>query len=516
MTSPAPSARARQSKRGVCLMLAVLSAAMTDAGADAQVPRWHPHDFVFRGPARVTNPFAVRFEAVVKGPEGAQFVLPGFYDGGRRWALRVAPTLEGEWSLRTVSSEATLDGREITFRCVANRNDLVRGGLRVDRERPHHFIFEDGSRCFLMGYECDWLWALDVDDPAVPTVSAFLDNLKAHGFNMLTLNAFAYDCPWQRGRTGPDDFGPPPIFAWAESNERPDHSRMNVAYWQHYDRVVDALYRRGIIAHIMIKVYNKMVRWPQNASPEDDLYFRWIVARYCAYPNVVWDFSKEAQNEKDVRYKVGRIRLIRTLDPYQRLVTVHDDDAAYDAGAYDGLADFRCDQQHSRWHETLLRQRRRRAWPIVNIEFGYEHGPGGPDDKTYGVAQPPEELCRRAWEICMAGGYVNYYYTYTAWDVIRPSDEPPGYVYFSNLRRFFEGTRYWRLEPADDLVTRGYCLAEPGREYVVFVEGDEATELDVKAPSGGLAAEWFHPLTARIRPAGTLTTGRARLKPPEG
>ena len=40
----------------------------------------------------------------------------------------------------------------------------------------------------------------------------------------------------------------------------------------------------------------------------------------------------------------------------------------------------------------------------------------------------------------MAGGYTCYYYTYTAWDIIRPNDTPPGYAYLRHLREFFEGT----------------------------------------------------------------------------
>ncbi len=140
----------------------------------------------------------------------------------------------------------------------------------------------------------------------------------------------------------------------------------------------------------------------------------------------MWDFSKEAHNEKDLAYKQGRLKALRKSDPYQHLVTVHDDDKANDAGAYDALTDFRADQQHSNWHALIPRQRARRDWPVANVEFGYEHGPGGLEDKTYRVVQAPEEVVRRAWEIALAGGYTVYYYTYTAWDVIRPEDVPPG------------------------------------------------------------------------------------------
>ena len=289
---------------------------------------------------------------------------------------------------------------------------------------------------------------------------------------------------------------------------------MNLAYWQHYDRVIDALYRHGMQAHILMKVYNKQVRWPGRGSPEEDLFFRWLIARYAAYPNIVWDFSKEAQYEKDLAYKQSRLKFMRENDPYHHLVTVHDDDQANDAGAYDELTDFRADQQHSDWHATILRQRDRRNWPVVNVEFGYEQGPGGRDDKTYNVAQAPEEVVRRAWEIAMAGGYTVYYYTYTAWDVIRPADIPPGYAYFAHFGNFFRGIPYWLLRPADELVSDGWCLANPGREYVVFLNQAKPFSLTVAGASSPLWAEWFNPYTGQHRSAHDIGNGTAQLAPP--
>ena len=118
------------------------------------------------------------------------------------------------------------------------------------------------------------------------------------------------------------------MYAWEGSNEQPDHSRFNLAYWQHYDRIIETLNRRGMIAHILIKVYNKMVNWP--SITEEDLFFRWLMARYAAFPNVHWDFSKEANNEKDLNYKRDRIAFLRQNDPYHRPITVHDDRQTYD------------------------------------------------------------------------------------------------------------------------------------------------------------------------------------------
>jgi hypothetical protein len=264
----------------------------------------------------------------------------------------------------------------------------------------------------------------------------------------------------------------------------------------------------------MIKVYNKLVNWPLKGSRDDDLYFGWLAARYAAFSNVVWDFSKEAHNEKDLEYKIGRLRFLKEHDPYQRLRTVHDDDGTYAARRYDELLDFRSDQQHKDWREIILAQRTQHVWPAVNVEFGYEHGPGGIDDKTYNVVQAPEEVCRRAWEICMAGGYGAYYYTYTAWDVIRPQDAPPGYAYFKHLRQFFENAAYWLMTPADGVVSEGYCLANPGKEYLVFLNEARPFSLKLEGLSAPLRAAWFQPLTGKSQEAGRLENGSAQLMPP--
>lgn len=482
--------------------------------AELSVPRWEPHDFAFRISGAPENPFAATFSAEVRGPGGIAFELPGFFDGDGTWKLRIAPTQEGRWSLLTHSTVSELDGRREDFVCAPNPSPGAHGALRVDPQYRHHFVFEDGSRFLPVGYECDWLWALDAGDPALPTVNAFLDRLAASGFNLVVLNAYAHDTSWRKGRTAADDFGPPALYPWGGSNAAPDFTRFDLAYWRHYDRIVEALHRRGLWAHLLIKVYNKQVNWPAKGSAEEDRYFRWLIARYAAFPNLSWDLAKEAQYEKDTGYKLARLQFLRANDPYRRLLTVHDDRVLYDQGAYAGVVDYRSDQQHKEWHATMLDHLRQQDWPVINTEFGYEHGPAGPADKTYSQAQSPEEVARRAWEVYASGGFGVYYYTHTAWDVVRAMDEPPGYRYIKNLRTFFEATNYWRLRPAEGVASVGFCLAEPGREYVVFVNVAASVALKIEGATAPLVAEWYRPYTAERRAAGKLENGTATLPPP--
>ena len=107
-----------------------------------------------------------------------------------------------------------------------------------------------------------------------------------------------------------------------------------------------------------------------------------------------------------------------------------------------------------------------------------------------------------------------YYYTYTAWDVLRPRETPPGYAYFKHLHDFFEATGYWRMTPTEGITADGYCLAEAGREYVVFLNSAKPFTMKLEGLAAPLEAEWYHPFTGERKGAGTAGSGTARFTPP--
>ena len=142
------------------------------------------------------------------------------------------------------------------------------------------------------------------------------------------MNVFAYDVIGKKmTRLDPQyDYGSPSVFPFAGNNENPDFSTLNVEYFKRLDRVIDYLDQKGIVAHLMIYVWNKRVTWPDANSDADNRYFDYVVRRYQAYPNIVWDISKEAlgYGHTDVNYITDRIQRLRENDAFGRLVTVHD------------------------------------------------------------------------------------------------------------------------------------------------------------------------------------------------
>jgi len=66
------------------------------------------------------------------------------------------------------------------------------------------------------------------------------------------------------------------------------------------------------------------------------------------------------------------------------------------------------------------------------------------------------------------------------------------------------------MAPHNELASTGYCLADPGRQYVVYLpKGGEVT-LDLATAQGALAVEWFEPDQGRVTPGDAVPGGATR------
>jgi hypothetical protein len=63
------------------------------------------------------------------------------------------------------------------------------------------------------------------------------------------------------------------------------------------------------------------------------------------------------------------------------------------------------------------------------------------------------------------------------------------------------------MEPRGELASTGYCLADPGHAYLVYLPDGGKVSVDLSAAAGALAAEWFSPTTGETVPEATLSGG---------
>ena len=415
---------------------------------------------------------------------------------------------------------------------------MTHGPLQVDKAHPQHFIYGDGARCFLMGYEADWLMQIDQTPSDLARIKALLDKIGGLGFNMVVVSSYSYA---HLGRWGREEhehdpkFVTPKIPPWVGGNATPDYGRLDNEFFYHFDRIMVELLKRGILAHIMIHVYNKEVCWPELGTADDDRYWRYLVARYQAFPNVIWDPAKEAYYQTP-EYVWGRLGTIRSLDGYRRLLTVHDPNRGAPRNQWamsrrtyydprkdlsDALVDFKSDQIHLDWYADAVRNYLAAQRPYVNVECGYERGVEEVPTLNPLRMQRWREVLRRTWLVTMGGAYINYHYCNTAWSLFIPEPDPPGYSAHQLYRDFWSGTRYWLLCPdntplGEDTREGRYCRSNLGQEYVVFDETGQGFDLTITDATAPLHATWFNPVGGETVDAGILNNGKHSVVPPWG
>jgi hypothetical protein len=74
-----------------------------------------------------------------------------------------------------------------------------------------------------------------------------------------------------------------------------------------------------------------------------------------------------------------------------------------------------------------------------------------------------------------------------------------------HARRVAERLTLAAMSPHDDLASTRYCLADPGKEYLVYLP--DGGEVAVNLTAGSYRFEWLNPLTGKPADTGSITAG---------
>jgi hypothetical protein len=78
---------------------------------------------------------------------------------------------------------------------------------------------------------------------------------------------------------------------------------------------------------------------------------------------------------------------------------------------------------------------------------------------------------------------------------------------------FFETIPFWRMSPRQDLVDNGYCLAEPGRRYLVYLESPGPVNISIVPAE--YSVQWINAQNTNKRIQAKPTTSGQNLKSPQ-
>jgi len=471
--------------------------------------KWETVDLSFEARGIVEKPFQVDISCAFVDPDGMEIIVPGFFNGDNEWLVRFSPTKEGIWQAVSHSSLKSLSGEKYTIE-VAAATAGNHGGVKISDVDPQKLSYQDGTPYNLVAHEVDWLFALDYGNAQLPKTKKMVEALATNGFNQIIMNVYAYDLDWKQSQDiDPQwDFGSKrEIFPFLGDNENPDYSALNVEFFKHYDRVIDLLEDNGIVAHIMIYVWNKMVNWPEANSEADNMFFDYVVKRYQAKSNVLWDISKEAlrYGYDDPNYITERVDRLKKLDVYDRLVTVHDYD--YCEAHPDKVDIISAQFWYTDIYSEMLKLKNKYPnKPIINLENG------GYERCQYDIFldsnyDHPRSCVERNYKCAFAGSYTNYYWQGSAWNIViyDPFSEEvtvqPKFEYYKYMREFLDKVYFEKLTPDNSHCSSGYCLAnDDGGEYVFYMPKDNSAMAIKGLPkSESLQLQWFNPLTGEYK-----------------
>ena len=375
-----------------------------------QAERWGVFEVTVSGP-KDGNPFTEReFTGVFKGENEEKKVF-GFYDGDGVYKLRFMPSFEGEYTYET---RGNFPGAETSGSfTVTPAGEHNHGPVHVIN--GCHFAYEDMTPYYSMGTTC-YVWEHQPDEIYEQTLKeldkGYFNKMRFCVFPKHYIHNFKDPVTFPYEGTPVDNSGlSEETFTYEVdfSGNDWDFTRFNPEHFRRVERAILDLQERGIEADLI--VMHPYDRWGFSAMTreQDDLYWKYVIARFSAYRNVWWSLANEYDllRKKTPADWEHYADLLCKLDPYRRLRGIHNCIAFYD---------------HTRpWitHASLQRQdlyrhveytadyRTRWAKPIVWDEIAYE----GNIDMGWGNISG-QELTRRFWEASLRGGYAGHGETY--------------------------------------------------------------------------------------------------------
>jgi hypothetical protein len=471
------------------------------------VGQWDRFETSLHASKTYEDPFRdVTLAASFTSPTGRVIRIEGFYDGDGTWRVRFMPDELGTWRYEMeLGDRAAASGG--TFECVAS---TIPGMLDVDAANPMWFGFRGGRHRILRSLHVgDRFFASNWPDEKR---TAFLDWADAQGYNMLSIASHYLNRESEGRGLGWDT---PDLWNDERRLPRPEEYAKTEA-------ILDRLAERGIAVFPFAGFFGKASDFPRDQN-DQQLYIRYTLARIGAYWNILFNVAGPEPNlpssvylESDDVERLGRA--IRKADPYGHPLSVHNrtgDDPYRDSdwSTYGvlqgpkttnrgrlsrGLLESHHPEKPLYAQETLWAGNRYHKEPYTVVDLrknAYVIGMsaaalnfGDMDGNSSSGFSGTLELDARVQQ--------RHDIVHRVWD-------------------FFETVPYYRMQPAQDFVSRGYCLADPGREYLVYLE--DGGTVDVRIDGGPYLIQWIDAQnTFDRRYGGSTDDGQDLAAPADG
>jgi hypothetical protein len=498
--------------------------------AGETIHQWDVFTISFRSSGKYSNPYMdiplskngdlLKVNFIGTGGNALNKVISviGFWNGGSEWRVNFTPPVTGSWKYITISKDRGLNAKKGKLEVVGwsdeekNANPVRHGFVRVKKDGSmagHFFEYSDGQHFLWIG-DTWWNWT----DRRIhfDSFKKLVDNRSEKGFNIGQL--FVPGNGWSKESSLLD-----------ETYTIPD-----IEHIKRVEEMISYANSKGIT----VWIHGWWSRPNMNntiGAEKIKRWWRYLVHRFGAY-NVIWVLAGEYNMNNYGGFSLdfwnGLGNLVKTEDPYERIVSVHNTPPFWEGGAdapqwstgsvlhQEPWLDYNQSQVgHGKFANEMISSvvtgdyHRIPSKPIVVTEPWYEFIEGnasamdirfgawsailsGAAGHTYGgghvwLASVPEAPSdEKNWSL--ANGFAQTTYDY------------PGAVSMKNLASFFKNVKWWNMSPHPELMTeypQPLCLADPGQEYIVYLRygGVFKLKMDGTASASEYSCQWYNPST---------------------
>ena len=307
----------------------------------------------------------------------------------------------------------------------------------------------------------------------------------------------------------------------------PISGRSNSSEYRKMERILDDLTHRKMMVFPFAGFFGRKSNFPTDAD-EQDQYVRYTLARLGAYWNVMFNVAGPepllAKNPYLTKTELDRLgQLIQRYDVFGHLLTVHNQ-TGDDQFMQDEWLSF-----------TTLQGPKTIQLGDLYVGLQRNHHPVRPlyaqetlwSGNKFHPDYSDRQLRQNAWVLLMAAAVINFADNGGA-DPSITGDSSSGFsgtLHLADCRQArhallkqvwdtFETFPFYEFSPHQELASAGYCLAKPGKAYLVYLP--EAGSVDVAVEGGPYQVEWVNAAGLSERQSGGITSDGKGLRSPDG
>jgi len=437
----------------------------------ADIGKWQKFEASYQNTTYAANPFDLTFTATFTHTQTSTKVTQlGFYAGNDTWKIFFMPTLLGEWTYVTSSTDSDLSGKTGSLNSVASG---LPGRLKPSGNR---WVLEESNKAEapIIIPTRQWFKSTDTQN-GISNFINWADNTVKARLIGTTLVYFLHEqaaVPYIKGKEGVE---------------------FNIPMWDRLNDHFDTMRDRGMGFYIML--YSDDAESPNNhgvqAQSEAEIrLLRYLVARFSAYPIVLWDSGIDIGETRTNSWIDWFADWMNSNDPYGHPVSSRVGGGS--GGKTPNNAGFISDGAETLpEHTSLVSTWNAASRPIIFTDRWREDGGRGGFNRT--------KIRRAVWEAGLVGGtgvYISgndnggYLTTTYQSDFKAAPDVGIASAFFRDAVR-----QFGQLEPRSDLLSSGNAVlsAVPGKEYVAYLSAGGSVQISLAA--GSYQAYWLNPRT---------------------